>query len=74
MREAALVLPSTIRTTDYRTAGEPFRTVSQPLVPITGTTVASQRARAIEDPGVQAVRAGSSFAPCRSLLGAARYP
>jgi proline racemase len=51
------VLPSRIETTDYHTAGEPFRIVVRPPVPLPGATVAERRARAIEDPGVQALRA-----------------
>jgi proline racemase len=55
--QGAAVLPSTIATTDYHTAGEPFRVVADPPVPIPGETVAERRARAIEDPDVQALRA-----------------
>jgi proline racemase len=51
------VLPATIATTDYHTGGEPFRIVVDPPVPIPGATVAERRARAIEDPDVQALRA-----------------
>jgi proline racemase len=51
------VLPSTIATTDYHTGGEPFRIVAEPPVPIPGTSVADRRARAIEAPDVQALRA-----------------
>jgi proline racemase/trans-L-3-hydroxyproline dehydratase len=51
------VLPSTIATTDYHTGGEPFRIVADPPVPIPGGTVAERRARAIEDPAVQGLRA-----------------
>jgi proline racemase len=51
------VLPSTIATTDYHTAGEPFRIVADPPVPIPGRTVAERRARALADPDVQALRA-----------------
>jgi proline racemase len=51
------VLPSTISTTDYHTGGEPFRIVAEPPVPIPGHTVADRRARAIEDPAVQLLRA-----------------
>jgi proline racemase len=50
-------LQSKIATTDYHTAGEPFRIVAEPPVPIGGRTVAERRARAIEDPDVQALRA-----------------
>ena len=51
------MLPSTIATTDYHTAGEPFRIVADPPVPVPGATVAERRARAIGDPDVQALRA-----------------
>jgi proline racemase len=51
------VLPPTIATTDYHTGGEPFRIVVDPPVPIPGATVAERRARAIDDPAVQALRA-----------------
>ena len=51
------MLPSSIATTDYHTGGEPFRIVPEPPVPIPGATVAERRARAIEDPEVQALRA-----------------
>ena len=51
------MLPSTIATTDYHTGGEPFRIVPEPPVPIPGATVAERRARAIEDCGVQSLRA-----------------
>ncbi len=51
------MLPATIATTDYHTGGEPFRIVVDPPVPIRGATVAERRARAIEDPDVQALRA-----------------
>ena len=51
------MLPATISTTDYHTGGEPFRIVAEPPVPILGATVAERRARAIEDPDVQGLRA-----------------
>ncbi|WP_254705723.1 proline racemase family protein [Streptomyces vilmorinianum] len=38
--------PHTVRTTDYHTAGEPFRIVDQDLPPIPGDTVAERRALA----------------------------
>jgi proline racemase len=57
MWQGAAVLPSRIVTTDYHTAGEPFRIVADPPVPISGSTVAERRARAIEDPDVQELRA-----------------
>lgn len=55
--KAGSVLPSTIPTTDYHTGGEPFRIVADPPVPIPGRTVAERRARAIDDPAVQGLRA-----------------
>jgi proline racemase len=51
----AVVLPSTIVTTDYHTGGEPFRIVVDVSVP--GSTVAERRVRAIGDADVQALRA-----------------
>src|SRR3954451_6709017 len=57
MWQGAAVLPSRIVTIDYHTAGEPFRIVAAPPVPIPGSTVAERRALAIEDPAVQQLRA-----------------
>ncbi|HEV2779259.1 MAG TPA: proline racemase family protein [Actinophytocola sp.] len=57
------MVPSTIATTDYHTGGEPFRIVVDPPVPIPGATVAERRARAIEDPEVQGVRAVLCWEP-----------
>src|SRR3954468_17480015 len=57
MWQGAAVLPSRIVANDYHTAGEPFRIVADPPVPIPGSTVAERRARAIEDPDVQWLRA-----------------
>lgn len=51
------MLPTAIATTDYHTGGESFRIVADPPVPIAGSTVAERRARAIEDPSVQTLRA-----------------
>ena len=59
-RRCGRVPPCCLRgssTTDYHTAGEPFRIVADPPVPIPGATVAERRARAIEDPDVQELRA-----------------
>ena len=51
------MLAPKVVTTDYHTGGEPFRIVADPPVPIPGVTVAERRARAIEDPDVQGLRA-----------------
>jgi proline racemase len=53
----ASMLSSAIPATDYHTGGEPSRIVADPPVPIAGRTVAERRARAIEDPAVQGLRA-----------------
>src|SRR5919202_4763011 len=45
-----------VHTIDYHTGGEPFRIVPEPPVPLPGATVAERRARALADPGVDAVR------------------
>src|SRR5262249_61685846 len=42
---------------DCPTGGEPFRIVADTPVPTPGRTVAERRARAIEDPAVQGLRA-----------------
>lgn len=51
------MLPERIMTTDYHTAGEPFRIVANPPVPLPGDSVADRRARAIADLDAQALRA-----------------
>ncbi|MFV6026639.1 proline racemase family protein [Streptomyces sp. NPDC056264] len=43
--------PHTVRTTDYHTAGEPFRIVDEDLPPIPGDTVAERRATALTTGG-----------------------
>ena len=45
-----------VTTTDYHTAGEPFRIVTEGVPEIAGTTVRERRERAASDPGVDAVR------------------
>jgi proline racemase/trans-L-3-hydroxyproline dehydratase len=46
----------TIATTDYHTAGEPFRIVADPPVPLPGDSVADRRARALTSPAAQELR------------------
>ncbi|MFE2014422.1 proline racemase family protein [Streptomyces sp. NPDC059491] len=43
--------PQTVRTTDYHTAGEPFRIVDEDLPPIPGDTVAERRTLALRKRG-----------------------
>ena len=45
-----------VRTTDYHTAGEPFRIVLEGGPELPGATVAERRARALESPDAQRVR------------------
>lgn len=45
-----------IATTDYHTAGEPFRIVAEPPVPLPGASVADRRTRALGSPAAQELR------------------
>ena len=45
-----------VRTTDYHTAGEPFRIVLEGAPELPGATVAERRARALADPDAERVR------------------
>jgi len=45
-----------VRTTDYHTAGEPFRIVLDGAPPLPGATVAERRARALASPEAERVR------------------
>jgi proline racemase len=53
---AVQTAPMTIATTDYHTAGEPFRIVPDPPVALPGATVAERRERALADPEAQRLR------------------
>ncbi|XUM01775.1 proline racemase family protein [Streptomyces venezuelae ATCC 10712] len=48
--------PQSVRTTDYHTAGEPFRIVAQDLPPVPGDTVAERRALALRLGPLDALR------------------
>ncbi len=52
-----------VDTVDYHTAGEPFRIVADPPVPIPGNSVADRRIRAIDDPDVDGLRQVLCFEP-----------
>src|SRR3954469_24508962 len=54
---------SRIATTDYHTAGEPFRIVAEPPVALPGATVAERRAPALTHPRAQHLRQGLCFEP-----------
>ena len=53
----------TVSTTDYHTAGEPFRIVADPPVPIAGATVAERRIVAMNDARVDDLRKLLCFEP-----------
>lgn len=57
-----MILPP-VRTADYHTAGEPFRIVADPPVPIPGDTVAERRMFAIGDTAVDCLRRVLCFEP-----------
>src|SRR4051794_12124914 len=44
------VIPLSVSTSDYHTAGEPFRLVTDPPVALPGSSVADRRARALNSP------------------------
>src|SRR5215475_10675418 len=56
MRHDGLVMPPAVSTTDYHTAGEPFRIVAEPPVALPGVTVADRRVRALNSPAAQGLR------------------
>lgn len=56
-------MDTVVATTDYHTAGEPFRIVADPPVAIEGRTVAEQRLFAIADAGVDGLRKLLCFEP-----------
>jgi proline racemase/trans-L-3-hydroxyproline dehydratase len=56
MAEDGGVTTQTIATTDYHTAGEPFRIVADVPVPLPGDSVADRRVRALTSPDAQELR------------------
>jgi proline racemase len=63
MRDAGGVMLRTVSTTDYHTAGEPFRIVADPPVPLPGVSVADRRVRATGSPDAQGLRELLCFEP-----------
>jgi proline racemase len=57
------VTDTTIHATDWHTGGEPFRIVTDPPVPLPGSTVAERRMLAAADPSVRALRETLCFEP-----------
>ena len=56
-------MPPSVSTTDYHTAGEPFRIVADPPVELPGDSVADRRARALQSPAAQGLRELLCFEP-----------
>ena len=56
-------MPPSVSTTDYHTAGEPFRIVADPPVELPGESVADRRARALGSPEAQGLRKLLCFEP-----------
>src|SRR5206468_10493038 len=52
-----------VSTSDYHTAGEPFRIVTDPPVALPGDSVAGRRARALDSPAAQGLRKLLCFEP-----------
>lgn len=52
-----------IESTDYHTAGEPFRIIDAPPVALPGATVAARRAHAMTDPDVEQLRKVLCYEP-----------
>jgi len=57
------VIPQRVSTSDYHTAGEPFRIVPDPPVGLPGDSVADRRARATASPAAQGLRELLCFEP-----------
>jgi proline racemase len=57
------VIPFRVATSDYHTAGEPFRIVADPPVPLPGDSVADRRARAVDSADAQHLRKLLCFEP-----------
>jgi proline racemase len=63
MRDDGRVVQRRILTTDYHTAGEPFRIVIDPRLALPGDTVADRRARALHSADAQGLRQLLCFEP-----------
>lgn len=57
------MIPLSVSTSDYHTAGEPFRIVPDPPVELPGGSVADRRARALTSPAAQDLRKLLCFEP-----------
>jgi proline racemase len=57
------VISASVSTSDYHTAGEPFRIVTDPPVDLPGDSVADRRARALDSPAAQELRKLLCFEP-----------
>jgi len=57
------VISLSVSTSDYHTAGEPFRIVTDPPVLLPGDSVADRRTRALDSPAAQGLRKLLCFEP-----------
>lgn len=57
------MIPLSVSTSDYHTAGEPFRIVADPPMDLPGATVADRRARALDSLAAQELRQVLCFEP-----------
>jgi proline racemase len=57
------VIAQSVSTSDYHTAGEPFRLVANPPVELPGASVADRRARSLRSPAAQSLRELLCFEP-----------
>ncbi len=57
------MISANVSTSDYHTAGEPFRIVTDPPVDLPGDSVADRRARALDSPAAQELRKLLCFEP-----------
>ncbi|WP_327000169.1 proline racemase family protein [Dactylosporangium sp. NBC_01737] len=57
------MIPLSVSTSDYHTAGEPFRIVTDPPVELPGDSVADRRVRALDSPAAQHLRQLLCFEP-----------
>jgi proline racemase/trans-L-3-hydroxyproline dehydratase len=57
------VISARVSTSDYHTAGEPFRIVTDPPVELPGDSVADRRARALDSPAARELRELLCFEP-----------
>ncbi|MEV0136149.1 hypothetical protein AB0H83_47895 [Dactylosporangium sp. NPDC050688] len=68
------MIPLRVSTSDYHTAGEPFRIVADPPVDLPGATVADRRAQALDCLAAQGLRPLSRPSVTAAVPGGVRPP